>query len=143
MGADCPAAARIRNENRTRTVKRRMILQDWSSTWHCIPNMRSSAPYLRHSSAIENPLGGLLRFSLVIVLFLTCATHAFSSDQPPVPIERLIKESKFQEADREIQQKLHENPADARALTYLGDLRRAQSKYLQAEAAYRKALLAH
>jgi tetratricopeptide (TPR) repeat protein len=78
----------------------------------------------------------------VIVLFLTCATHAFSSDQPPVPIERLIKESKFQEADREIQQKLHENPADARALTYLGDLRRAQSKYLQAEAAYRKALLA-
>ncbi|HVZ16127.1 MAG TPA: tetratricopeptide repeat protein [Terriglobales bacterium] len=58
-----------------------------------------------------------------------------------ISVEALIKQSKFAEAQRRIEQMVGQDPQDAHAFYLLGELRKKQAKWFDAEKAYRHALV--
>jgi tetratricopeptide (TPR) repeat protein len=59
-----------------------------------------------------------------------------------VAIQTLIRQAKLEEADKQLQAILQKQPANARALTLLGIVRRQQSNWPEAETAFRRATVA-
>jgi tetratricopeptide (TPR) repeat protein len=92
------------------------------------------------------PRGRKQKFSskaVAVVSILLAISASAWAQQAAVSIRTLIARSKFEQAERQIQQRLQRNANDAEALNLLGELRREQGKFLDAERMFRGAVAAN
>ena len=100
------------------------------------PELSRSRPLKPWFSSVLTP------FLVVICLLPALSVHGLAQQSSLTAISTLIRESKLEEADQQLQAILQKQPTNARAIALLGDVRRRQGKWPEAETLYRKAVAA-
>ena len=82
-----------------------------------------------------------LSLALLLVLISSHLTlQLVAQESSLAAIEALIRQSKLDEADKQLQAILQKQPSNARAEMMLGIVRRKQSNWVEAEALFRRAV---
>jgi cytochrome c-type biogenesis protein CcmH/NrfG len=83
------------------------------------------------------------RLWILVVLLALISSHLtlqiVAQESSLAAIDELIRQSKLDEADKQLQAILQKQPSNARAEMMLGIVRRKQSNWIEAEALFRRA----
>src|SRR3974390_1522662 len=100
----------------------------------------SSAELSRSSFLISRPIcwGGV--GLLAAVLLAGCPVISVAQDSSLATIDALVRQSRLDEAEKQLQAILQKQPANTRALALLGVVRRQQGNWPEAESFFRRAV---
>ena len=101
---------------------------------------RQERPTLQSSRVPR--LQALWAVALACLISVCLATPGTAQDTSLAAIQTLIRQSKLEDADKQLQAILQKQPANARALTLLGIVRRQQGNWVEAETMFRHATTA-
>ena len=102
----------------------------------------SSAEFSRSRPAKSRPSRRWIFLLLLIGALAYSATTLIAQEASLTSIEALIRQSKLDDADKQLQVILQRQPSNTRALVLLGSVRRQQGNWPEAEALYRRATAA-
>ena len=85
----------------------------------------------------------MLRVVALCLVFVCFAAPGTAQDSSLVAIQTLIRQSKLEDADKQLQAILQKQPTNAKALMLLGVVRRQQGNWPDAEAMFRRATSAN
>ena len=102
----------------------------------------SSRPQRPASQSSRVPRLQALRVVALCLIFVGFTTPGLAQDSNLVAIQTLIRQSKLDDADKQLQAILQKQPTNAKALTLLGVVRRRQGNWPDAETMFRRAIAA-